>query len=57
MASEAPSNPGTGPHSYIPSGAVMRECTPRAIIVGTLLGMVRVRTGAGVGWGFTCHRV
>jgi putative OPT family oligopeptide transporter len=27
-------------HSYIPSGTAMREFTPRALIVGTLLGMV-----------------
>ena len=26
--------------SYIPAGATMRECTPRAIILGALLGMV-----------------
>jgi putative OPT family oligopeptide transporter len=31
---------GTGFQSYIPHGATMRECTPRAIILGTLLGMV-----------------
>ena len=31
---------GTGFQSYVPHGATMRECTPRAIILGTLLGMV-----------------
>jgi uncharacterized oligopeptide transporter (OPT) family protein len=31
---------GTGSHSCIPPGANLRECTPRAIILGTLLGMV-----------------
>ncbi|HOX56288.1 MAG TPA: oligopeptide transporter, OPT family [Candidatus Paceibacterota bacterium] len=42
MASEAPSatGSGTGFQPHVPPGAVMRECTPRAIIVGTLLGMV-----------------
>jgi uncharacterized oligopeptide transporter (OPT) family protein len=38
MASEAPS--GTAFQSHVPHGAAMRECTPRAIILGTLLGMV-----------------
>src|ERR1051325_9395888 len=28
------------PHSYIPPTTVMRECTPRAVILGALLGMV-----------------
>jgi len=42
MASEAPSatGPGTGFQPHVPPGAVMRECTPRAIILGTLLGIV-----------------
>jgi putative OPT family oligopeptide transporter len=42
MASEARSaaGSGTGFQPYIPHGATMRECTPRAIILGTLLGMV-----------------
>ncbi len=44
MASEALSAAGTGSgtgfQSHIPHGATMRECTPRAIILGTLLGMV-----------------
>ena len=42
MASEARSTTGsgTGFQSYIPPGATMRECTLRAIILGTLLGMV-----------------
>ena len=42
MASEArlATGSGTGFQSHIPPGAEMRECTPRAIILGTLLGMV-----------------
>ena len=42
MASEARSTTGstTGFQSYIPHSATLRECTPRAIILGTLLGMV-----------------
>jgi putative OPT family oligopeptide transporter len=42
MASEARSatGSGTGFLSHVPHGATMRECTPRAIILGTLLGMV-----------------
>jgi putative OPT family oligopeptide transporter len=42
MASKARSATGSGAgfQSYIPHGATMRECTPRAIILGTLLGMV-----------------
>ena len=42
MASEARSatGSGTGFQSHIPPGANMRECTPRALILGTLLGMV-----------------
>jgi putative OPT family oligopeptide transporter len=42
MASEdrSTTGSGTGPNPYIPPGANMRECTPRAIILGTLLGMV-----------------
>jgi len=42
MANEARSNTGsdTGFQSHVPSSATMRECTPRAIILGTLLGMV-----------------
>src|SRR5512137_265888 len=42
MASASPpaSETGTGFQSHIPHGARMRECTPRAIILGTLLGMV-----------------
>src|SRR5690242_17219094 len=30
----------TGVYSYIPPGVVMRECTPRAIVLGALLGIV-----------------
>src|SRR6185436_14756541 len=33
-------SPATGSHSYIPPQAVMREFTPRAVILGTLLGVV-----------------
>ena len=42
MASEARSTTGSGSgfQPHIPPGANMRECTPRAIILGTLLGMV-----------------
>ncbi len=42
MASTTPSapDPGTGFEPHVPPGAAMRECTPRAIILGTLLGMV-----------------
>jgi putative OPT family oligopeptide transporter len=42
MASEARSIPGssTGFQPYVPHGTTMRECTPRAIILGALLGMV-----------------
>ncbi len=42
MASEARSTTGsgTGFQPYIPHSATLRECTPRAIILGTLLGMV-----------------
>jgi putative OPT family oligopeptide transporter len=42
MASETPSDGGTpaGFHSYIPPQAAMREFTPRAVIVGALLGVV-----------------
>jgi putative OPT family oligopeptide transporter len=42
MASEAQptAGSGTGFRSYIPPGAVLRECSLRAIILGTLLGMV-----------------
>ena len=42
MASEARSatGSGTGFQSHVPHGATMRECTPRAIILGTILGMV-----------------
>ena len=42
MASEARSatGSGTGFQSHVPPGADMRECTPRAIILGALLGMV-----------------
>src|SRR5512137_1242562 len=42
MASASPpaSETGTGFQSHIPHGARMRECTPRAIILGTLLGMI-----------------
>jgi putative OPT family oligopeptide transporter len=42
MASEARSatGSGTGFQSHVPHGATMRECTPRAIILGTLLGVV-----------------
>src|SRR5208337_2166699 len=42
MASETRSatGSGTGFQSHIPPDANMRECTPRAIILGTLLGMV-----------------
>src|SRR5512143_955954 len=42
MPTEAQSASGTGIgfQSHVPPGATMRECTPRAIILGTLLGMV-----------------
>jgi len=44
MPSESLPAAGTGAgtvfQSHIPPGASMRECTPRAIILGTLLGMV-----------------
>src|SRR5512136_2786270 len=42
MASEDRSAVGSGSgfQSYISHDATMRECTPRAIILGTLLGMV-----------------
>ena len=42
MAREARSTTGsgTGFQSHVPHDAAMRECTPRAIILGTLLGMV-----------------
>jgi len=42
MASEARSatGSGTGFQSHIPHNSTVRECTPRAIILGTLLGMV-----------------
>lgn len=40
MASEAPSATGTGFQPHVPPGASVRECTLRAIILGTLLGMV-----------------
>ena len=42
MASETrpATGSGTGFQSYVPHGATMRECTPRAIILGTLLGTV-----------------
>src|SRR5664280_1295201 len=42
MASETrpATGSGTGFQSHIPHSAAMRECTPRAIILGTLLGMV-----------------
>ncbi len=42
MASKARSatGSGTGFRSHVPPDATMRECTPRAIILGTLLGMV-----------------
>ena len=42
MASEAPSSTGagTGFQPHVAPGAAMSECTPRAIILGTLLGMV-----------------
>jgi putative OPT family oligopeptide transporter len=42
MASEGRSttDSGTGFQPYIPNEATLRECTPRAIILGTLLGMV-----------------
>src|SRR5512137_1242457 len=33
-------DPASGFHAYIPPGAVMREFTLRAVIVGTLLGVV-----------------
>src|SRR6185436_19446791 len=33
-------SPATGIHSYIPPQAVMREFTPRAVVIGTLLGVV-----------------
>src|ERR1022692_4282952 len=31
---------GSGVQSYIPPGAHMRECTPRAIILGAILGVI-----------------
>src|SRR5664280_2450098 len=42
MASETrpATGSGTGFQSHIPHSATMRECTPRAIILGTLLGVV-----------------
>ncbi len=42
MASESKPGPGsaTGFHPYIPSEASMREFTPRAVILGTILGMI-----------------
>ena len=42
MASKARTATGSGSgfQSHVPHGATMRECTPRAIILGTLLGMV-----------------
>ena len=42
MPSEASDATGTSPgfQPHIPPGATMPECTPRAIILGTLLGMV-----------------
>jgi putative OPT family oligopeptide transporter len=42
MANPKPTSdtPQTGFHSYIPPEAAMRELTPRAIIMGTLLGVV-----------------
>src|SRR5512137_1377679 len=42
MASASPpaSETGTGFQAHVPPGAVMRECTPRAIILGALLGMI-----------------
>jgi putative OPT family oligopeptide transporter len=42
MASEASSSTGSGTafEPHVPPAVAMRECTPRAIILGTLLGMV-----------------
>src|ERR1035437_4403048 len=42
MASETrpATGSGTGFQSHVPHDATMRACTPRAIILGTLLGMV-----------------
>ena len=40
MASEAPSETRPGFEPHVPPGATMREFTLRAIILGTLLGMV-----------------
>ena len=42
MANDARSTTGssTGFQSHVPHDATMRECTPRAIILGTVLGMV-----------------
>ncbi|MDB6064663.1 MAG: oligopeptide transporter protein [Pedosphaera sp.] len=42
MPTKTPPPAGTDPdfQPYIPAEAKMRECTPRAIIMGTLLGMV-----------------
>jgi putative OPT family oligopeptide transporter len=34
------SAPDGAPHSYVAAGERMRECTPRAVILGTLLGVV-----------------
>src|SRR6185436_12234736 len=33
-------SPATGSHSYIPPQAVMRELTPRAVILGAVLGVI-----------------
>src|SRR5215468_3411307 len=41
MPAEIPPNDSdSGVHSYIPAAAHMRECTPRAIIVGAILGVI-----------------
>src|SRR5258706_14829367 len=38
--SQPANSPDTGFHSYIPPSAQMREYTPRAIILGAILGIV-----------------
>jgi putative OPT family oligopeptide transporter len=40
MPAEKPTDSDSGVHSYIPASAQMRECTPRAIILGAILGVI-----------------
>src|SRR5580704_7683030 len=41
MPTDPPStNPEPAVHSYIPPDVRMAECTPRAIILGTILGVI-----------------